>query len=100
MTSTGEKPVIAKSQDGELHCASFRFNTADNSLAVRNSPVIPIVTVKDASGTAITTTQFDYSGEHHIATVKGKSHAEFPIADATPATTTQPAKPAVVRGLE
>ncbi|MBC8107845.1 MAG: hypothetical protein H7Z14_14750 [Anaerolineae bacterium] len=87
-----DQPVIAKTPDGELKCASFRLNTNDNSLSVRSSPAIPLVTVKDATGVSITTASFDYSAEHHVAIVKGKSHAEFPIHDAN-APTTQPAKP-------
>lgn len=94
-----DRPVIAKTQDGELRCASFRLNTNDDSLIVRSSPTIPLVTVKDATGTSITTTSFDYSAEHHVAVVKGKSHAEFPITDAN-ASTTQPAKPAQIARVD
>ncbi|CAN5570832.1 hypothetical protein BH09PLA1_BH09PLA1_29240 [soil metagenome] len=84
-----DRPVIAKSKDGELSCASFLLNTGDNSLSVRSSPAIPQLTVKDSTGVSITTESFDYSGEHHVAIVKGRSHAEFPIADAS-APATQP----------
>ena len=87
-----DRPVVAKSRDGELRCTSFRLNTNDNSLTVRNSEAIPLVTVKDSTGVSIVTASFDYSGEHHVAVVKGKSHAEFPIRKA-PASATQPAAP-------
>jgi hypothetical protein len=80
MVSTDEA-VVLNHQGREIRCGSFVYNGSDDSLTVRTSPVVPIISMKDAAGATFFTQSIVYDGASKRAVLEGESHAEIPVRD-------------------
>ena len=78
-------PAILMLNGSEARCGTLIYNSADSSAILAQSAAFPFVTLKDTGGAHITTPQLNYSrmpnGEA-VATLIGKSRAEFPVDSA------------------
>jgi lipopolysaccharide export system protein LptA len=87
------KPVLLNWQGSDVVCASARYHSLDDSASIRSSAAVPLITMRDQRGTAITTPSFDYDGGSHLAVLRGVSHADLPLESGenpTTRPTTQP----------
>jgi hypothetical protein len=75
-------PVVLDHNGSEVQCASFFYGGADDSLVLRSSPAVPIISMKDANGAMVYTPSLKYNGTDKKAYLDGPSHAEVPIQNA------------------
>jgi lipopolysaccharide export system protein LptA len=78
MTSTTQ-PVTLNHLGSELTCASFVYHDADNSLLVRSSEQVPLITMKSADGAVLKTPALNYIASTGKAVLTGPSSADVPI---------------------
>jgi lipopolysaccharide export system protein LptA len=86
-------PVVLNQKGSLVHCASFRYHTLDESVAINSSEALPIVTVLQSNGTKVFAPSITYDGPSKTATIPGRAHAEFPVASNNAATTQPGAQP-------
>jgi lipopolysaccharide export system protein LptA len=80
MIST-DTPVVLNRTGSEVHCASFLYQGGDDSIDIRSSPAVPIITMKDSTGGMLYTPSMKYNGTEQKAYLDGPSHAEVPMQD-------------------
>ncbi|HMB96427.1 MAG TPA: hypothetical protein VKK61_10340 [Tepidisphaeraceae bacterium] len=74
-----QTPVVLDHNGSELQCASFVYHGDDDSLDVRHSDAVPIITMKVANGAMLYTPSLKYNGTDQKALLEGPSRAEVPI---------------------
>ncbi|HEY7087199.1 MAG TPA: hypothetical protein VH518_03860 [Tepidisphaeraceae bacterium] len=79
MVSRSAEPVQLNYNGSEIRCASFVYGGGDDSLVVRSSPLVPVISMKDADGAILYTPSVDYDGTVGRAVLDGASSAEFPV---------------------
>ncbi|HVT90479.1 MAG TPA: hypothetical protein VHD56_16615 [Tepidisphaeraceae bacterium] len=74
-------PVVLTPSGSEIRCDSFSYNGVDDSLIVKSSSRVPLITVKDTKGGTFATPLLTFNGTEQRAVFKGPSSAEIPMAN-------------------
>jgi hypothetical protein len=79
MISNSATPVVLDHAGSQVKCASFLYGGGDDSLVVRSSEQVPMISMKDAAGATLFTPSLKYSGADGKAVLDGASRAEIPV---------------------
>lgn len=74
-------PVALNRAGSQMKCASVLYRSADESLEVNSSPLVPQITLKDSTGAVICATSLRYSGAEGRALLDGPGNGEVPLQD-------------------